>query len=231
MKKNQLIKSLQIAVVACALLLFNSCNKVEEAFFRSYVTSYISLDERIVSVNTTNAERLISIEVNDGEFEWNSSGRSKEIYDSLCQKNNDMSFNKKLGYIHFPDWGGPILAENILRIDIVSENDFDETHSRGTSLNDLVMFNAFTPKPFIDNGYKKGDYFVDKDVDEYEVLTKISKLVSDLADDEGYMLNTRWGISFDFTKAPTLDKRHNLTIKFLLDNGEEFIITCAKSWE
>jgi hypothetical protein len=83
---------------------------------------------------------------------WDSKGREKVIYDSLCVLHSDMNYNKKRDYIAGPNWG-QIFKGDIISIDVESNVVFDEQHPANTSLNDVIRVLSVSLYPYILSGY------------------------------------------------------------------------------
>jgi hypothetical protein len=145
-----------------------------ETFTRSYVMGYY-IPEKL-EISAGKAKFIDGVHHTIGATFWRSEragtfmdvGEKKDVYDALCKKNNDMSFNKTVhidGQYEvlpngdlFPVGITEYSAYNIVSINVVSDADFDDKHPAGTSLANILMFSARTSKPFIDSGY---NYSVD----------------------------------------------------------------------
>ena len=231
------MKSIKLFVSLLLLLLLGmvSCTPVKTTTFESYILVYRSIiGEDIISFKHEE-NGIIRFYIDDESRTYSyfsSNSEKKEKYLELCKKNNDISFNKKLTYAGYPHWGGEYLAESITSIEIISDNDFDDKHPAGTSLADIVKFNAYTAKPFIDSGYKGDVYQYNGDevsVDDTKVWTKISKKISELELEDLMLLEVEF-MSLEFISMPTLKKEHNLTVKLSFENGQETIVNCQKTW-
>ncbi len=71
-------------------------------------------------------------------------------FKKLCIKNNDVTYKGMYIDYHI----GTLASDmNFTNINIVSDRDFDETHPKGSSLNDIVTFISLSPYKFIKSGY------------------------------------------------------------------------------
>ncbi|MFB5622834.1 MAG: hypothetical protein ACE5RH_02460 [Nitrosarchaeum sp.] len=87
-------------------------------------------------------------------FNWKSTYRAKEKYDSLCKLINDTNYYRKTSYIAFPSERN--YAQNkIVSINVHSDQQFDSSHPAFSNLNDVVSFVSFSPLEFIKSNYKE----------------------------------------------------------------------------
>lgn len=190
-------------------LILCGCRKIEE-FHRSYVGSHDDCEE----IDLDSVDNMINIRTLNRSYlgGLSSTGALKQSYDALCEKHNDMTYNRKITY--FPNNSPrPIskLGVDFVSIDIVSDADFDEEHSAGESLGNIVRFGSTSCKPYIDNGYRGKENSV---VDEY---------VSELVPEDLILLGDhRYIGSLYFTSEPTLSKTHTLTVTMTADDGRVF---------
>ncbi len=222
-----------------------SCDVVTNEKFRSYITTYhksnISLktiDDKSISIETDNTV--------SHHYTWKSKGKDKIVFDSLSRVHNDMAYNKERKYIHSTDFGYSFYYD-ISSIDVVSEEDFDNNHLAGTSLNDVIHFISATPKKYIDSGYKiKGKFkkqhqkilekYKLKDpvisIAEQEVYNIIDKKLSEIGTNEMSMLPYSYRIGvLVFDIQPTLAKTHHLTFTFHYTNGETYTAKVVKEFK
>lgn len=82
-----------------------------------------------------------------------SEGNDYAKYEELCRYNSDTEYNREIsGTIH--DIGKYCsIADNIVSIDFIADNDYDKKHSAGSSLNDIVVFDFYSVYQFIQSGY------------------------------------------------------------------------------
>ena len=141
------------------LLLFftSSCSfiTVEKVFTKSYILSYFEYDSFSLKANG-NAISISNNLSTDG-YTFKTTGSNLSKYNDICVANNDVSYNKYVSYWH----PGPIArannvfwANDIKKIVVVSDKDFDNNHPAGTPLDDLMTLYGASPRKFIDSGYK-----------------------------------------------------------------------------
>ncbi len=91
--------------------------------------------------------------VGEGEWDVAMSGKKKDFYNQLCEKHNDVSYNRRVR-VYFYDQG---LNPRCFGISSIWRCGVPPTGMpnilRGTSLNDLARFSSNTPWPYIQSGY------------------------------------------------------------------------------
>ncbi len=212
------------------LILFIGCDVVTTDFFRSYVTKYYKYD---ISLSVDTNKRFSpygTIEIYpkkesiDKNYTWKSKGKNKLVFDSLSRIHNDMSYDKKRGYIQAPTWGHCFYYD-ISSIDVISEEDFDNDHPKRSSLKDVIRFRFNSLKKFIDAGYPEGDNY------SYKTKVSYNKKLSEIGTNEMTMLQGRFEGAFTFDTAPTLSKTHHLTFTFHYTNGETYTAKVVKEFK
>ncbi len=157
------------------------------------------------------------------------------LYDSLCRKHNDLSYNRRIGHSS-PNFPHNYLAFDLVAIHVTSSADFDAQHPAGTSLNDIVQFIAYTPYSFIQNGYPSSDTKQDR---WWEELTLINKPLSQCTQEDFILtLGQRYnGVFFeipccylDINALPTLSKHHTITVTVLDDAGKTWEASIDMDW-
>jgi hypothetical protein len=120
-------------------------------------------------------------------------------------------------------------------VEVISDSDFDDQHSAGSSLGDIVLFKAKSFYPYIIGGYQPKNCLYD------EKLRPIERVVSDLIEEDLIML--AFGgtqipdgvhdttVNILFTTSPILSKTHNITVTMTADDGRVFEDTVQVSWE
>ncbi len=218
-------------LIALLPIIFIACDVAETDFFRSYVTEYNRYEISLYSDTdkTVSPYGIIRIYSKKGSFHtynWKSKGKNKLVFDSLCRVHNDMSYNKEISYIKFPHWGHCFYYD-IASIDVVSEEDFDKNHKKGSSLKDVIHFRFHSLKEFIDAGYqpKYSSIYGNKEAVFYD------KKLSEIGTNEMIMLEGHWTGSFVFDTAPTLSKTHHLTFTFHYTNGETYTAKVVKEFK
>ncbi|MDO4726911.1 MAG: hypothetical protein Q4A56_06815 [Porphyromonadaceae bacterium] len=224
------------------------CDMAKYRVFKSYITRYYNAGNIGIDTTFWGNIRIYGVrgEESSGEhYSWYSEGKEKEKYEELCQIHNDVSYNKKREYHHTPEWGA-CSAIDFISIDVVSDSDFDDTHSKGVSLKDIVRFVSISPKKFIDSKYSdtfdwetdkpeifKQDSIINRIYHIYEKQNyfPINKLLSEVGVDEMQLLPlTDYGFLV-FDKEPTLEKEHTLTITIKTRNGKTYVKTIKKTFK
>jgi hypothetical protein len=224
----------KVAVLFCLLaLLLVGCDKVEKGFFRSYINTYYSYNDLLLSITDSG-----NIQISGADFQkhysWKSKGRDKEIYDSLCVIHDDMTYNRLRDYIDAPEWGHCTMFD-IKSITVFSNSDFDESHPAGVSLNDIIRFISATPKKFIDSGYTlyydwlnntpasfkhESEMENFKNNPECSSYFPIDKKLSEIDEKEMTLLFPQHLGYLIFESEPTVNKLHTLMITITLSNGK-----------
>ena len=142
--------------------------------------------------------------VGEGEWDIAMSGKKKDFYNQLCEKHNDVSYNRRVR-VYFYDQGlNPRCFRDFVNLEVWSSADWDAEHPAGTSLNDLARFSSNTPWPYIQSGYThkyheqlNGEYY------------PVDKLISELTPDDMTLL-PRGGFYFRFVTRPAQPGKHTL---------------------
>jgi hypothetical protein len=222
-------KILLVLLIAGGL---TSCFKEEKEFTRSYVLSYYGMDN--IDLGGNYYEKTIYI-LTFTRYElghYKSTGAKKQVYDALCEKHGDMTFLREQ-----VTWGpgGPVTVEflgiDFLSIDITSDSAFDEEHPAGVSLGDIVLFNSYSVKPYIDSGYTS--------TYDNDVYHPVNKHLSDLTQDDLILIGKYKYSSGDpdyigkltFDKEPTLSKIHTFTVTMTADDGRVFTDSIEMTFE
>ena len=235
------MKTVKVFIMIGVLSLIGSCfGSRYEVFLRSYVLTYYSVDSIelslridtsekeviVINVAPTTAQGMISRRL----CTHKSKGNEQILYDALCLKHNDMSYNRTIK-IHDPGDLPPHRYSGVdfSAIRIVSDSDFDAGHAAGTDLGDIVHYVYFSPKKYIDSGY----------IDEFDWATAdglagrfyatqasrfeypIEKLVSELTPDDLILLGVHSLGGLQFETNPTLSPTHRLTVTMTTDDGRE----------
>jgi hypothetical protein len=157
---------------------------------------------------------------------YGSTGTQKEVYDALCEKNNDMTYLRDFvifdGYRPFQT---SCIGVDFLSIDITSDSPFDEEHPAGVSLGDIVTFSSSSLKPYIDSGYTFTR-------DNGSVYHSIRKHLNELSQEDLILLGQppHIGILL-FDSEPTLSKTHTFTVTMTADDGRVFSDSIEMTFE
>lgn len=163
---TRIFKTLTAGAIALAATLnITSCDDVNVSTRQlcpSYVVCYVELNSIVLweVQNTTNC--ILIHHGNDPVvyYALTSTGKEKEMYDSLCRKHNDMNYNKYRSFMKNIPYDSVTYNDcDFTSIEISSDTDFDEAHPAGTNLSDVVRFMSYSPYPFIMSGYKSYFYY------------------------------------------------------------------------
>ena len=169
-------------------------------------------------------------------YSYKSTGKDKDVYDALCAKHNDLNYNRSTRvpgsgnypgrfaeYYHSAYW------KDFVGINVVSDNDFDEAHPAGTSLNDVMGCVCRTLWPYVKGGY----VHVEGETYDEDCCTIYLPTLTDLPEDVFCLVNDL-NIFFTFVPESAMGT-HNLTITLTADDGTiyELLTTAEYSyvWE
>jgi len=227
------------------VVLFQACDVLTYNTFTSYVNTYYDYDNITLSI-TNNENIRISPDTLSvhREYYWNSTGQNKKTYDSICKAHNDLSYNKKRGYIVGTDWGH-CSTFDIVHIDIVSNASFDPQHPSGSLLNDLVYIISVSPKKYIDSGYnysfdwknetpkifeKEPEIYNFRNNTDNQNYCPINEKLSEIKSDMLVMLPAQYFGYLIFESMPTTIKEHIFTVTFTLSSGKTISKNIAKKF-
>ncbi len=219
-------------LLAMALLMMWGCEyrdgrlKPDKVHLRSYVMNYFHIKN--ITLNGVYKEAVafpnnlvISVYCTYGDIvpgSYSAVDSTPSAYDALCERHNDMSFDKTV-YIYAHDIKPTFPAADFVSIEITSSADYDAGHPAGTPLNDLITAHFSSAKPYIDSGYKE--------YDNSSSLCKFSTIIKNLADvsaEDLVLLGTGDGrglMALVFDEEPTLEKTHTFTVTMTPDDGRE----------
>lgn len=115
-------------------------------FSQSFVQTYVHPS----SLSITHPKANFLLLTFKGREVGNMAQEDKEAYTRLCEKYDDLSFNRPI----VPN-STRALDEGLAAIDVVCDQALDENHPAGTSLSNAVKVYAASFKPFIESGYKQ----------------------------------------------------------------------------
>lgn len=209
------------------VLCFLSCEKGETYFLRSYVMYYNDM-EKITLKRYSEVGIDVYAEYGNSLGNFKSTGELKESYDALCEKHNDMTYNRKITILmSYGNWTES-LGVDFVSIDMVSDSDFDATHSAGSSLGDIVKFHSDSLKPYIDSGYKEcnNTYY------GFGCYQSFDGFLSELTVNElTLMRNGGYIGSLKLETKPTLSKTHTFTVTMTADDGRVFTASIDMEFE
>ncbi len=148
-----------------------------------------------------------------GKMGIESTGAEKEIYDAVCEKHQDLTYNRNVKIY----WGYDYDCRcywDFTEFDVWSSAEWDSQHPAGSSLGDIARFVSNTPLPYIQSGYKQkhptgGAYY------------PIDCLVSELKPADLTLLPAS-GFWLRFTHPPTKPGPHTLSIRLTTDEGVKY---------
>lgn len=136
-----------------ASLLFCGCppsSLYDEFYSRSFVLRYcrvsdISIERRNYPEDDPdyNLGYFIRV-VADKLYRANRSGEEKQVFDALCEKYNDVTYDRKVRY-SYDEYNPPRCSCFFTDLEIWSTADWDAGHPAGTPLDDIVRFESDTP--------------------------------------------------------------------------------------
>lgn len=153
----------RILLIAVLLSMFISgCevkNKSMKVYLRSYIMGYYDPFEiQLNDIGWTDYGNNIYVFVTKGETigTYMDDGERKILYDKLCEKHGDMTFNRVIDY---HPWAGILEYPGVdfVSIEVTSNADYDVAHLAGDSLTDIVIGNMTSVKEYIESGYTKYD--------------------------------------------------------------------------
>lgn len=212
----------RIILLLITALSLGSCDSARKAFLRSYVMEYYDAESIELLGWPQNKEMRIMFTNYKTIGNYESTGAERKAYDALCEKHNDMTYNR-----NFPVWDhGRIVTSSLgidfVSIEIVSDADFDDLHPVGESLGDIVRFSSYSLRPYVDSGYT-----LEANANLYG-FTVIGGLLSEISSNNTLTLLGRpWigeqaELELWLESDPTLSKTHTFTVTMTADDGRVF---------
>ena len=131
-------------------------------------------------------------------------GPDIEKFNRWAARNNDIDFNQVLANGALPMVA--TFADNFSKMVVTSNADWDEEHPAGTLLDDILWAEFWSYADYIRSGYETGGG------------NNVQMLVEDLKADDMQMI--RDYVIIYFTKTPTIDPIHTLTVEWTTVEGE-----------
>ena len=131
-------------------------------------------------------------------------GPDIEKFNRWAARNNDIDFNQVLANGALPIVA--TFADNFSKMVVTSNADWDEEHPAGTLLDDILWAEFWSYADYIRSGYETGGG------------NNVQMLVEDLKADDMQMI--RDYVIIYFTKTPTIDPIHTLTVEWTTVEGE-----------
>lgn len=231
----------KILLAIFILTIFCDCRKTEteKVFLRSYVMRYFDAETMRLEPVAYFDGTGIQIWLDDLSMigDYKSTGTQKDAYDAICEKHNDMNYNRD--FVTFNGYQ-PFATENIgfdfVSIDVTSSARFDATHPAGESLGDIVLLESSSLKPYIDSGYtletaeRNGIHY-----------SRVSDLISEITPEQLILLGSYthnggsgWRYllaTLSFKDLPSGSKEHTFTVTMTADDGRVFSDTVEITFE
>lgn len=200
----------------------NSDSAVERmddgAFYSvSFIQSYVIADSFEIMHPTGDDQVVYAL----------SSGQQKsgqQYYDVF----NDNTFKRRV--VPFTN---KAIFNTFVKMDIVSDSDFDEQHKAGATLSDIVRFVGMSASDYIGSGctetydWKTVPAIFDAVgwEDHKFGYSPVEMLLSEVGEDDLKLISPMFYLNFE--KQPTLSRMHNLTLTVTDNKGKTLTVT----WE
>lgn len=135
------------------------------------------------------------------------SGSSGEKYKELCEKHGDNDYHGKDPYIE--SLQKKCYAKDFKALTITTLEAFDKEHPAGSSIDDIAVYDGYTPYPWIKSGY-----------DGLPDFSHVTKYVKDVTPEDMTLLCYAGWFSIYFTKYPTESSTIKLKITLTTDEDE-----------
>ena len=246
------------------LLGLSSCgppvNGVFRVYTESYVTEYYSISgieavfwgEEWANGNYfTGGVRIELRVIPDGNvYGVLSDDDDKARYEALCVLHGDNTYNRMVSY---PEWASiphRFQDRDYVCIDITSDQDWDEVHPAGISLNDVFYFASSSPAKYIYRGYEDPyewlnpstplpeyylNYLNHAEV-EYMGNEPVYGITANMTANDLIILggtDDRWQptlAALTPVAEPTLSKEHNIRIALTDTAGNELVAQVAATF-
>ena len=200
----------------------NSDSTVERmddgAFYSvSFIQSYVIADSFEIMHPTGDDQVVYAL----------SSGQQKsgqQYYDVF----NDNTFKRRV--VPFTN---KAIFNTFVKMDVVSDSDFDEGHKAGASLSDIVRFVGMSASDYIGSGCTEAyDWKTVPDIfdavgwkNHQFGYSPVEMLLSEIGEDDLKLISPMFYLNFE--KQPTLSRMHNLTLTVTDNKGKTLTVT----WE
>ncbi len=195
----------------CFSMSITSCCSGRRIFCKSYIGTFWC-DYSYFKVTFNNTGPSISLAAFGGHaYSRESTGSDAEYFDLLCKLYGDTNYNEYTAE-ELAEFESVILP-NLVAIDVICNDDFNESHSKGSSLNDGMSTIAVNIQDFINNGYvnSTGGRYANGPI----------KLLCDLTVDDLRLHNDVIDLSFE-TYPDIIPSTHSLSITLTDENGKTF---------
>ena len=223
------MKKFLLTIVSIPTVLFIACGdsgqigeEIEEpisgAFYSvSFIQSYVIADSFEIMHPTGDDQVVYAL----------SSGQQKsgpQYYDVF----NDNTFKRCV--VPFTN---KAIFNTFVKMDIVSDSDFDEGHKAGASLSDIVRFVGMSASDYIGSGCTEAyDWKTVPDIfdavgwkNHQFGYSPVEMLLSEVGEDDLKLISPMFYLNFE--KQPTLSRMHNLTLTVTDNKGR----TLTATWQ
>jgi hypothetical protein len=191
-----------------------SCDHSYPYYAESFINCYYEITGVSVKPSIYPSSNISFIALNGRSGDLTSSGEDLEWYRSICAQNNDVTFNREIWLLlRMPETIA--LTPDMVSLEVTTNQDYDDLHPAGSSLNDCVMIEYWSAYPFIQAGYKPDK----KDGWSYHPEFYHKKLLSELqAEDLKIVLYDDCDLSFSTLPAET--GVYEMTLQMTLAGGK-----------
>ena len=150
-----------------------------------------------------------------------SHGQDSVVFHNLSVKNNDVSYP----YKYTNKIPNQYFYQNFTSLEIVSDQDYDESHRAGESLLDIAYYLAVSCNEYVKNGYPYDRSWAPRNAWRMRA--------DSVSADNMKMLfyTTRYIMEIHFPTPPTLSKVHNFTITLVADDGTKYVLPVAATFD
>lgn len=208
------MKSARIFALAACLTLLSGCLPEQElpTFDGPYIVQYydgpgtceVGMDYQ------GNARLYFGIDFYSDEVETYSKGATGtrgEKYQALCDKHGDNDFHGKDPY--FESAQKKCYAKDFKALTVTTLYDYDPEHPAGSSLDDIAVYDAYTPYLWIKSGYNGDPEF-----------THILKYVQNVTQEDMTLLCYAGWFSIYFSKMPVGASTVKVKVTITTDEDE-----------
>lgn len=244
MKRKGFLILLSAAMLFTACSLENSGSSYYTLSTRSFNVGYYSVSS-ISALFLDSLDAIVVYRKLDGEkaYFYNSNyAETYKMYDSICNKYRDTSFNKSRTYTY--DQLTPVfMAEEFSSVSVKCAGAYDAAHPAGSEMGDIVKINTSSEYPFIESGYKTtydwttvapddiwGRWYSKSIiVDKYQ--SPVLMFLNDIKDNDLAMIGGKVYYAnmpfciLKFTSKPAVKSGQTFDITFTADDGKKFSCT------
>ncbi len=133
-----------LVMAVCLLVGISGCILSKDYYARSFILEYAVLERsKIIAYHSYDCDGTIKLGIDGSVTSWVScfsEGKDKELYDEICEKNGDITYNRNVSLMDgkFPYDIRDSFYPDLSSIVLTSNKDFDAEHPAGTPLNEYV---------------------------------------------------------------------------------------------